>query len=101
MADTTSKNPSLYYDVLVRPINSEKAFRLNPLGQYMFRVHRDANKISVRKAVEAAFGVNVVRVNTLNVRGKVRNFGKTPGRTSPWKKAFVTLKKGQTIGGQS
>jgi large subunit ribosomal protein L23 len=101
MAATPTHNASHYTEVLVRPVLSEKAYRLNPLGQYMFRVHKDANKISVRKAVESAFGVTVTRVNILNVRGKLRTFGKTTGRTSAWKKAFVTLKKGQTIGGQS
>lgn len=98
---TTLHNSSAYTEILVRPIMSEKAYRLNPMGQYMFRVRKDANKISVRKAVESAFGVNVTRVNILNVRSKPRTFGKTAGRTSAWKKAFVTLKKGQTIGGQS
>lgn len=100
----TPKNmniPTAEHDVLTRPIVSEKAYALNPLGQYVFRVDRDANKISVRKAVEKLFNVNVIRVNVLNVRGKARNFGKTSGRTSAWKKAIVTLKKGQTIGGQS
>ena len=100
----TPKNmniPKAEHDVLTRPIVSEKAYALNPLGQYVFRVDRDANKISVRKAVEKLFSVNVTRVNMLNVRGKARNFGKTSGRTSAWKKAIVTIRKGQTIGGQS
>jgi large subunit ribosomal protein L23 len=101
---TTPKNmniPAATHDVLTRPIVSEKAYALGPLGQYVFRVDRDANKISVRKAVEKLFNVNVTRVNMLNVRGKARNFGKTSGRTSAWKKAIVTLKKGQSIGGQA
>ena len=101
MATPTTHNTSVYLDILDRPHVSEKGYRLTPLGQYIFKVRRDANKISVRKAVEAAFTVNVVRVNILNVRSKPRTFGKTSGRTSAWKKAYVTLKKGQTIGGKS
>lgn len=99
---TTNKKSEAHLDtgayrVLVRPITSEKSYTLNPLGKYVFKVSAAANKISVRKAVQQVYGVTVVRVNILNVRGKVRAFGKTSGRTSAWKKAVVTLKDGQSI----
>jgi large subunit ribosomal protein L23 len=86
------------FRVLVKPLVSEKSFKVNALGQYVFRVNPKANKISIRNAVEKVYDVHVVRVNVLNVRGKERNFGQIQGRTSDWKKAIVTLKKGETIG---
>lgn len=92
-----------YQDVLRRPVITEKNTRLMEIGQYTFEVHRDANKIQIKEAVERAFGVDVLAVNVMNVRGKERRrnirrgrqpqVGKTPAR----KKAVVTLKEGQTI----
>jgi large subunit ribosomal protein L23 len=84
---------------LVKPLVSEKGYRQMTLGQYGFRVSTKANKISIAKAVEKVYDVKVARVNIINVMGKARKYGKTQGRTSDWKKAIVTLKKGQTIAG--
>lgn len=94
----SKENTGNAYRILVRPLVSEKSYIGAGKGQYHFIVSRDANKIEVRNAVEKVYDVKVVRVNIINVRGKARNFGKTQGRTSAWKKAIVTLKKGQTIG---
>jgi len=64
---------------------------------YLFQVHPDANKIEIREAIRAIFKVDVEDVRTINVQGKFKRMGRTAGRRSAWKKAIVTLKKGQTI----
>ena len=88
-------------DVILSPRITEKAMG-NALGtQYTFTVHPDATKTQIRHAVEEIFKVNVLKVNTANVRGKVKNFSRrrarTTGRQSDFKKAIVTLKSGQKI----
>lgn len=97
-AAASKDNTGNAYKVLVRPLVSEKSYSASGQGQYIFIVNKSANKIEVRKAVEKVYDVKVTRVNILNVRGKARAFGSARGRTSDWKKAIVTLKKGQTIG---
>ncbi len=87
------------HDVVIRPVVSEKSYALLDEGAYTFEIHRDANKIQVRKAIEELFGVKVVKVNTLNRPGKkVRNrrTGKT-GSRSATKRAIVTLAEGDSI----
>jgi len=67
-------------------------------NQYTFIVDRRANKIQIRKAIEELFNVKVIKVRTMNVRGKRRRKGlPSEGRTSDWKKAIVTLKEGDRI----
>lgn len=85
--------------VIVRPVVSEKSYALLDQSVYTFKVAPDANKIEIRQAVEEIFGVNVVKVNTLNRPGKrKRNRGKaTFGKRSDTKRAVVTLAAGQTI----
>jgi large subunit ribosomal protein L23 len=85
--------------VIIRPVVSEKSYGLLDQGVYTFVVAPDANKIEIRQAVEAIFGVNVVKVNTLNRPGKrKRNRGKaTFGKRADTKRAVVTLATGQTI----
>lgn len=70
-------------------------------GRYVFKVPTSTNKIEVRKAVQAVYGVNVVGVNMVSVKGKQRRQGRKLGRTSDWKKAIVTLKSGEKISGLS
>ena len=84
-------------DVLVQPRISEKSGRLLKSNQYVFVVKNTANKIEVRKAVEALYKVRVVAVNVINTQGKNKNFGRAAGRTSDFKKAVVTLKAGDKI----
>jgi large subunit ribosomal protein L23 len=86
-------------DVIIRPVVSEKSYGLLDQGVYTFIVAPDANKVEIRHAVEAIFGVNVVKVNTLNRPGKrKRNRGKsTYGKRSDTKRALVTLATGQNI----
>ncbi len=85
--------------VIIRPVVSEKSYGLLDAGVYTFVVAPDANKIEIRQAVEHIFGVNVVKVNTLNRQGKrKRNRGKaTYGKRSDTKRAIVTLAAGQAI----
>ena len=84
--------------VLIKPLLTEKSNRLSAEGKYAFRVANYANKIEVKRAVERAFRVNVTKVNILRVKGKERRVGRFPvGRTAGWKKAIVTVAKGQSI----
>jgi len=87
------------YDVLRRPITTERALRLAEQGKYTFEVAPTANKIQIKQAVETIFKVNVVRVNTITVPGKKRRGWRRPvyGSTAKWKKAIVTLQEGQRI----
>ncbi len=85
------------FDVLIRPIITEKNTLLGEHGKYTFEVDRKANKPQVRQAVEKAFKVDVVSVNLCNMPGKLRRVGRSRGITSPWRKAVVTLREGQKI----
>jgi large subunit ribosomal protein L23 len=78
---------------------SEKTNMHSAAGRYVFVVDKNANKIEIKKAVESVYDVHVTGVNTVNTKGKHRNYGKTSGRTSNWKKAIVTLKAGEKISG--
>lgn len=86
------------YDVLSAPKVTEKSTLCNEKGnQVIFKVAKTANKRQVKAAVEKLFNVEVVSVQTLNVKGKSKRFGQTLGRRNDWKKAIVRLKEGQTI----
>ena len=80
------------YDIIIRPIITERAMDGAADKKYVFEVAKTAGKIEVKKAVEEIFGVKVASVNTLNVPGKVKRLGAgRPGRTKSWKKAYVQL----------
>jgi large subunit ribosomal protein L23 len=87
------------YQVLRRPIVTEKTTdRLQPLRQYAFEVDIRANKLQIKQAVEAAFGVRVIRVNVMRMPAKVRRYGRRSVVKNPmWKKAIVTLAPGDSI----
>ena len=86
------------YNVIIRPIVSERSFDLMEQGKYTFEVAKSAPKEEIASAVEKLFGVHVVKVNTLNVSGKKKRVRyQTPGTTRSWKKAVVTLAAGETI----
>lgn len=85
------------YQVIVRPLITEKATILAGDNKYAFEVDRRANKNQIRDAVQVAFSVRVLKVNTLNVHGKMRRFGRNYTRTRDWKKAIVTLAEGDSI----
>ena len=80
------------YDIIKRPIITEKSMAATAEKKYTFEVAKDANKIEIAKAVEEIFGVKVAKVNTMNVPGKAKRMGAArPGRTKDWKKAIVQL----------
>ena len=85
------------YEVLRRPVITEKSTELQAQGKYAFEVARDANKPQIKQAVEKAFKVKVTAVNVVMVRGKERRVGRRPVLTQPWKKAVVTLQPGDKI----
>ena len=85
--------------VLVQPRISEKTGQLARLNKYVFKVLKGANKVEVKKAVESFYKVRVTQINMVTNKGKARTFGKTSGSTSGFKKAIVTLKKGDKIEG--
>ena len=85
------------YAVLLRPLITEKGTLLAESGKYAFRVASGANKLQIKEAVETAFDVHVVKVNVMNMPGKLRRVGKSQGMTREWKKAVVTLAEGERI----
>ena len=86
------------YEVIQDPVVTEKITKQAELySKYAFRVHPSANKKQVRSAVEKIFNVHVTKINVLTNLGKWRRIRHQPGRTSDWKKAIVTLKKGEKI----
>lgn len=85
------------YQVIVSPVVTEKATRLNELSQVTFRVSLDATKPEIKASVESLFSVKVEAVNTVVMKGKTKRFRGREGRRSDWKKAIVKLQAGQTI----
>lgn len=85
------------YDILIKPIITEKTVDMMEEGKYTFKVARDANKYEIKKAVQDIFKVDVKRVSTMNVKGKTKRMGRYEGKTPNWKKAIVTLEEGQQI----
>ncbi|PKL19246.1 MAG: 50S ribosomal protein L23 [Spirochaetae bacterium HGW-Spirochaetae-5] len=84
-------------DIIIRPIISEKTTELMEQHKYVFQVARDANKLTVKKALKDLFNVTPEKVNILNVRGKNRRLRFRVGKRAAWKKAIVTLSAGDKI----
>ena len=81
-----------YYDVILKPVVTEKSMNLMAEKKYTFYVHTEANKTMIKEAVERMFpGTKVSRVNTMNIAGKTRRRGRTEGKTAKRKKAIVQL----------
>lgn len=104
MSETAEKKPrgpvlsaERVYQVILAPVITEKATRLNETSQVTFKVPLDATKPEIRAAVEQLFGVKVEAVNTLVMKGKAKRFRGREGQRSDWKKAVVKLQAGQTI----
>jgi large subunit ribosomal protein L23 len=85
------------FEVIRRPLVTEKNTILQSGGKYGFEVDRDATKDEIKKAVEKAFKVSVTAVNVMSVRGQEKRVGRKQMPGSPWKKAIVTLKAGEKI----
>lgn len=86
-----------YYDIIRRPMITEKAMAGSESGKFFFEVSVGADKLQVKKAVEAIFNVKVVQVNISNYQGKKKMFRGREGVRKAYKKAIVTLEQGQTI----
>ena len=85
-----------YHDLIIRPLLTEKSTSLRETrNQICFEVRREANRIEVKRAVEATLSVKVAKVNIVNVEGKRKRMGKFTGKRSDWKKAIVSLKAGE------
>ena len=89
------------HEVILHPVISEKSMDESQRGKYTFAVHNDASKIQIESAVEEIFKVNVTKVNVLTTKTKEKRGGmrrsRVAGRTTPWRKAIVTLALGQKI----
>lgn len=85
------------YNVILRPIVSERSFDLMGQNKYTFEVAKQAPKEEIAAAVEKLFGVHVLKVNTINVKPKTKRVRYVAGQTRSWKKAIVTLAEGDSI----
>ena len=85
------------HDLLLKPVITEKTTMMMSDGKYTFKVPLRANKVEIRKAVEAVFGVKVKSVATLRTMGKFKRMGQYIGKRPDYKKAIVTLQEGETI----
>jgi len=79
------------YDIIIKPVLSEKSYDGIPQKRYTFKVSPNATKTQIKIAVEEIFNVKVEKVNTMNVMGKMKRMGKTEGRRPGYKKAIVLL----------
>ncbi|KKW29789.1 MAG: 50S ribosomal protein L23 [Parcubacteria group bacterium GW2011_GWA2_52_8] len=87
------------YQILLRPLLSEKGTHLAGKGEYVFAVHPKANKTEIRKSIQKVYDVKVEKVRIVNLPGKRRRYGRTIGRTAASKKAIVKVAAGQKIPG--
>ena len=85
------------YDIIISPIISEKSMEMIQDKKYTFKVDKRANKIEIKKAIEEAFGVKVVKINTANTKSKAKRVGRYTGKTKTYKKAYITLADGEKI----
>ena len=83
--------------VFVKPFISEKSAIAETGGVYTFVVQNKASKIDIKNAIKQVYGVEPKKVRVINMEGKIKRSGRTSGRRSDWKKAIITLPKGQTI----
>lgn len=87
-----------YHQIIKRPLITEKGMRSNEEhNTVVFQVDIRANKLEIKQALEALFQVKVMRVNTLNIQGKKKRVRMREGKRPDWKKAYVTLREGDTI----
>jgi len=86
-----------YLDVIISPNITEKSTSLSEFNKVVFKVNKGAKKNSIKKSIEKIFKVNVIKINTINLKGKTKMVRNRKAYKSGYKKAIVTLKKGQTI----
>ena len=86
-----------YLDTIVSPNITEKSTSMSEFNKVVFKVHNGASKNSIKKSIEKIFKVNVIKINTINLRGKTKMVRGKKSNKPGYKKAIVTLKKGQSI----
>jgi large subunit ribosomal protein L23 len=91
------KNENAAFDIILSPVITEKSTNLNALNKLTFKVAKDANKSSIKKSIEKLYKVEVIKVNTILSKPRVKMVRGKVGSKTGFKKAIVTLKEGQTI----
>ena len=86
-----------YLDTIISPNITEKATSLSSFNKIIFKVNKGANKRSIKRSIEKTFKVNVIKINTINIKGKNKLVRNKKAFKSGYKKAIITLKKGQSI----
>ena len=86
-----------HLDTIISPTITEKATSLSGFNKIVFKVDKNANKGSIKRSIEKTFKVNVIKVNTVNIKGKNKLVRNKKAFKSGYKKAIITLKKGQSI----
>ncbi len=86
-----------YLDTIISPNITEKSTSLSEFNKIVFKVHKGASKSSIKRSIEKIFKVNVVKINTINLKGKTKLVRNKKTSKTGYKKAIITLKKGQSI----
>ena len=86
-----------HLDTIISPNVTEKSTSLSEFNKVVFKVHRGASKKAIKKSIEKLFKVNVIKINTINIKGKNKIIRNRKAFKAGYKKAIVTLKKGQSI----
>lgn len=86
-----------FSDLLIKPLASEKAKSLQAFNKYVFEISQKAKKRQIKEAIKALFDVEPIKVNIIKVKGKIRKFKRSRGKTKAWRKTIITLKQGETI----
>jgi large subunit ribosomal protein L23 len=86
-----------YLDTIISPNITEKSTALSEFNKIVFKVHKGASKSSIKRSIEKIFKVNVVKINTINLKGKTKLVRNKKTSKTGYKKAIITLKKGQSI----
>tara|TARA_Y100000590_G_scaffold199170_1_gene226227 strand:+ start:1511 stop:1804 length:294 start_codon:yes stop_codon:yes gene_type:complete len=86
-----------YLDTVISPIITEKSTSLSEFNKIVFKVHKGSNKSSIKKSIEKIFKVNVIKINSIKLKGKTKMVRNKKASKPGYKKAIVTLKKGQSI----
>lgn len=85
------------FDIIIKPIVTEASMIAMEENKYTFKVEKSANKTEIKRAIEEIFNVDVVKVNTMNMKGKKKRMGRNEGKRADWKKAIVKLAPGSQI----
>ncbi|MGC9049085.1 MAG: 50S ribosomal protein L23 [Patescibacteria group bacterium] len=92
-----AKPAKIAHRILIKPIITEKATGLETLNKYVFEVSPRTNKIEIKKAIKELYNVEPLKIQIINIKGKFVRYGRARGKTKNWKKAIVTLKRGEKI----